>query len=29
VWICRRVEIAMHWMATHPWSSPAAERAAP
>jgi peptidoglycan/xylan/chitin deacetylase (PgdA/CDA1 family) len=24
VWICRRVDIARHWIATHPFASPAA-----
>jgi allantoinase len=25
VWICRRVDIARHWIATHPWSSAVAD----
>jgi putative urate catabolism protein len=29
VWICRRIDIARHWIAAHPCDSPADERAPP
>jgi peptidoglycan/xylan/chitin deacetylase (PgdA/CDA1 family) len=29
VWICRRIDLARHWIATHPYADPAAPAAAP